>query len=394
MISNVFLLLQFLKRMSRSLHLFIFILSILPIVSAASTDSQHKNISNPNPPDFMKIVVTTEDPPQSKSDIAFNDIYKLNEGMFPIYEKSLSMYKKHFLARHNLIMGLFSGEGGRFILYQKGKPPLEADPVPAIYRMAKAVAHSAMATYELAAPYTANAALDLSWKADMQIYHVYVLNALQALDAANLPKEDRELMRDTLEQVNAFINKCLKNNTFSYQDLQSYAYKIQPNLAKLITLASTTQVTHWFTVLEQWKKMLGKEWDNTYALSNSIYVTRQNNILFSVLAQFMGETTINDRLILLETTDFTATPEAMMDIFIRIISDRTLGKVFFNNYRLMDYEVLGEDARKIIEMEDTKRGMKVILPPLVPFNSTEWPWKINPASGSGPATMKEAGSSF
>ena len=124
-------------------------------------------------------------------------------------------------------------------------------------------------------------------------------------------------------------------------------------------------------------------------LSNSIYVARQNNIIFSVLVQFMGEKAINDRLILLETTDFTATPEAMMDGFIRIISDRALGKVFFNDYRLMDFELLGGGGRRAIEAEAAKRGLKAVLPPMVPYNSTEWPWKIDPASGTGPARMED-----
>ena len=39
--------------------------------------------------------------------------------------------------------------------------------------------------------------------------------------------------------------------------------------------------------------MLGSDWDKTYAASNTIYVARQNNVLFSVLAQFFGPEAIN-----------------------------------------------------------------------------------------------------
>ena len=42
------------------------------------------------------------------------------------------------------------------------------------------------------------------------------------------------------------------------------------------------------SVIGDWKTMLGADWDKTYAASNTIYVARQNNILFSVLAQFFG----------------------------------------------------------------------------------------------------------
>ena len=58
-----------------------------------------------------------------------------------------------------------------------------------------------------------------------------------------------------------------------------------------------TQVAHWMRVVGEWKRLLGADWDKTYAASNTIYVARQNNVLFSVLAQFFGPEAINQRLI-------------------------------------------------------------------------------------------------
>jgi len=367
-----------------------FIICSIIMLSSPAYAAVDQASTNPGTiPSFMNIIVLNDGVPPAQSQIAFDNIYALNDGMFPIYDKSLAIYKEHFLKRHNLIMGLFSGAGGHFILYRKGQPPLEAESPPAVYRMAKAVGHTAMATYDLLAPYSANAKADLSWLGELKAYRTRVQTALESLDAADLKKEDRELLRSTLQQIKVFMDKCVQNNSFTYDDLQSYARGIQPDLAKLITLASSTQVAHWYKVLDQWKQMLGSDWNNTYALSNSIYVARQNNILFSILVQFMGEKAINDRLIMLETTDFTATPDVMMDAFMRIISDRALGKVFFNDYRLMDFELLGGGGRKAIEAEAAKRGLKAVLPPMVPYNSTEWPWKINPASGTGPTKMED-----
>ncbi len=340
-------------------------------------------------PPFMKIVTVNEGPPPAASKTAFNDIYALNEGMFPIYEQSLAAFRKHFKERQNLIMALFSAKGGRFILYRAGQPPLEADAPPAVYGMAKSVGHCAMATFDLVAPYCTDSAQNKGWVGEMRAYRTRANTAMEAFDSAELKPEDRELLKDTLRQVIAFMDKCLKQGSFTYDDVLTYGRGVEPNLAKMITLASSTQVAHWYTVLEKWKAMLGKDWDTTYALSNSIYVARQNNILFSVLVQFMGEKAINDRLLMLETTDFTASPDTMFDAFMRIISDRALGKVFYNDYRLMDYELLGGGGRAAIEAEAAKRGMHAILPPKVPFNSTEWPWKINPASGTGPASLEE-----
>jgi hypothetical protein len=118
-------------------------------------------------------------------------------------------------------------------------------------------------------------------------------------------------------------------------------------------------------------------------------VTRQNNILFSVLAQFMGEEAIGNRLLLFETTEFTTTPEKMLDILGRIVSDRALGQVFFKDYYLMDAELLGGGGRRVIVEEATRRGMKPLLPPAAPFYSNEWPWKTDSKKGKGPSTLEE-----
>jgi len=261
--------------------------------------------------------------------------------------------------------------------------------VPPIYPAAKSVGHCAMATYACVAPYIANSKEDRSWMPLMKTYRQEVQTAKEAIVDLGIKPEEQALLQDTLNQVVAFMDTCLKNGGYTYADVESYARGVEPNLEKLIAVASSNQVGHWFQVLTEWKKLLGDDWNHTYALANSIYVARQNNILFSVLVQFFGEKAINDRVLLLETTDFQTTPELMMQAFARIISDRALGKVFFNNDRLMDYELLGFGGRAAIEKETAKLGKKAVLPPLVPFNSTEWPWKIDPKSGTGPKSFDD-----
>src|SRR5215469_12779801 len=53
----------------------------------------------------------------------------------------------------------------------------------------------------------------------------------------------------------------------------------------------------------------------------------------------------------------------------RIIADRSVGAVFFGNYHLMDYELMGGDGRAAIIAEAPKFGLKPFLPPQVPFGS-------------------------
>ena len=79
----------------------------------------------------------------------------------------------------------------------------------------------------------------------------------------------------------------------------------------------------------------------------------------------------------------------MLEGFTRIVSDRMIGEIFFKNPRLMDFELLGGSARKVIEAEAARRGLKPLLPPLVPFNSHSWPMETDPKTGAGSATMDE-----
>lgn len=340
-------------------------------------------------PEFMQSFVINMEKPISQENIAVKDVYTLNDNMFIIYDKSLGIYKNNFLDNHNLIMGLFSGKGGRFILYRPNLPPLEADSVPFVYQVAKSVGHSAMATFTLLAPYIENPSKDLGWLGSLKSYRTNIQISLDALDSIDLDPKVRSLLRDTLEQIATLMDQAIENQNYTYQELESFARTIKPNLAKLIDVATSAQVSHWWSVLEKWKKMLGKDWEKTYGLSNSIYVARQNNILFSVLAQFFGEEVLNERLMLLETTDFTTTPELMMDAFMRIVSDRMIGQIFFKNQRLMDFELLGGSARKVIEREALNHGVKPLLPPKVPYNSHGWPWKTDPHSGTGAGSMDD-----
>ena len=60
------------------------------------------------------------------SDIATKDVLALNTGMFELYGDAAKIFQKNVLDKHPVILGLFSGAGGRLILYQPGKAPIDA----------------------------------------------------------------------------------------------------------------------------------------------------------------------------------------------------------------------------------------------------------------------------
>ena len=320
------------------------------------------------------------------ADIATKDVLALNTGMFELYGDAAKIFQKNFLNNHPVILGLFSGAGGRLILYRPGMPPLDAPQVPVVYQLMKSVGHSTMALAEVVGPYLNNPD-NKSWRGSMLAYRSRMQSALDGLDATPMQPDWRPNNRTILQNNIAFMDDCITKGVITVAMLEAFGKKQAPFLALNVAWAAQAQVGHWMTVLAGWKTMLGADWDKTYAASNTIYVARQNNVLFSVLAQFFGPEAINDRLLLIETISFTTTPEDMLESLTRIIADRSVGSLFFGNYHLMDYELMGGDARIAIATETGKRGMTTFLPPVVPFGSKQWPTLVTP--GPGPASIAD-----
>ena len=335
-------------------------------------------------PAYIDVIVAGE--PPASAETARQNVLALNTAMFGLYDESGRILGENLLGQHPVILALFNGAGGRFILYKPGAGPVEAPSVPVVYQLLKSVGHATMVIAVMAGPHVEKPT-DQSWRSSFTSFRDRLRTALDSLDQTEMREDWRGDMRDILAADIAFIDECLKKGVISFAALQEFAQRQGPKLKHIIAWAAQTQVAPWMNVVEGWKKELGADWNKTYAASNTIYVARQNNVLFSVLAQFFGPEAINSRLLLIETISFTTTPEDMLDSLTRIVGDRAVGGLFFGNARLMDYELMGGDAREAIIAEDTKYGIKPFLPPQVPFGSVQWPTLITP--GPGPASLTD-----
>ena len=314
------------------------------------------------------------------------NVLALNRAMFELYGDAADIFTQNIQKNHPIILALFSGAGGNFTLYRPGQPPLEAPPVPLVYQTLKSVGHSTMALAEVVGPYV-DGPPNKAWVASMRAFRSRMQAALDGMDAVDMPPAWRENSRTILAANIVFMDECLAKGTVSYASLDAFSKKQAPFLAANVAWAAQTQVAHWMNVMTEWKAVLGNDWNKTYGASNTIYVARQNNVIFSVLAQFFGPEAINDRLILIETVSFTTTKADMLQSLTRIIADRSVGQLFFGSYHLMDYELMGGDARDAIIAETARRGMPTTLPPVVPFGSHQWPALVTP--GPGPGSLKD-----
>ena len=66
------------------------------------------------------------------------------------------------------------------------------------------------------------------------------------------------------------MDECLGKRAVSFAALETFTKKQAPHLKLDVEWAAHAQVAHWMTVLADWKKMLGGDWEKTYAASNTI----------------------------------------------------------------------------------------------------------------------------
>jgi len=167
----------------------------------------------------------------SPADTATKNVLVLNSMMFELYDDAASVFKANLLSKHPVILGLFSGAGGRFILYRPGMAPLEAPSVPIVYQLLKSVGHSTMALTEIVMPYLDNAA-DQSWRSSMAAYRARMKSALDGLDATPIPADWRDNSRIILENNVAFMDDCLAKGSISFAALQEFSKKQSPLLKR------------------------------------------------------------------------------------------------------------------------------------------------------------------
>ena len=320
-------------------------LAVAPVSPAGAADV----------PEYFNTIVGTET--ATPAEIGTKNVLQLNTTMFELYGDAGQIFRKNILAKHPVILGLFSGAGGRFILYRPGMAPLDAPSVPIAISCSSRSATARWRWPRSSFP-TSTARTTMPGAPRSQP----TARACRPRSTASTPPRcattGSPISRAILQNNIAFMDETLKANAISPDALAEFAKKQGPLLKKNIAWAAQTQVGHWMEVIGGWKQVLGADWDKTYAASNTIYVARQNNVLFSVLAQFFPPDAINDRLMLIETISFTTTPDDMLDSLTRIIADRPVGRCLF---RQQPPDGLRADGRRRAP-GDHRRGRKARHP--------------------------------
>src|SRR5262245_39645776 len=176
----------------------------------------------------------------SAGDLATRDVLQLNVSMFSLYDNAAGIYRRNILAKNPVILALFSGAGGRLILYRPGQPPINAPSVPKVYQVLKSTGHSTMAISQVVIPSVDNAA-DKRWIAPMQAYRTQMKTALDGLDAVDMQADWKPAVKEILANNVAYMDDCLAKGVVTLDPLIAFAKKQAPNIKLIINWAAATQ---------------------------------------------------------------------------------------------------------------------------------------------------------
>lgn len=242
-----------------------------------------------------------------------------------------------------VILAMFNGSGGRYILRRNGKEEA-VEPVPPTYEQVKSVSHTIVGIYEILAPYFANPETG-NWRPKLTVFHQMLESGLATLHDVGLPDETEGHCRTILENGIAFTGQILDDGSFSAESFSAYAKTVLPSIKHNITLASKLQVDHFRDLVTEWREEMGEEeWSRLYALVGTAWAMRRQNVHFQILAEMMGRDAVNDRLIMAESIP-DITEDQLIMLLGRIINDRGVGVLVFDSEYRMDVELMGEGAR-------------------------------------------------
>src|SRR5215217_2877008 len=186
-------------------------------------------------PAYMNIVIGGAAP--TTAETAKQNVLALNSAMFGLYDASARVFKRNILSQHPVILALFSGAGGRFILYKPGMAPVEAPSVPGVYQLLKSVGHSTMVLPVLAGPHIDKPS-DQSWRAPMAAFRARLQAAMDGLDQTEIQPDWRAAPREILANNIAFIDECFSKGEISFGAVKNFTEKQGPKLKLIIAWAA------------------------------------------------------------------------------------------------------------------------------------------------------------
>lgn len=284
------------------------------------------------------------------SPAALRNVLALRPEMIATLSEQQRLYQQKLLQNHPVIVALFSSTGGQFILYRPNHAPLVAPSLPNAqdYQLAAIVEHTAMSAYLLAIQEINNPVKSASWQNQMKSYQTKIALAENSINALDILPTEKELFHSILRQTNAFITENLRQGTISSAQTNTFAQTLKPYFVQLSKIVIGNQVTHWMQVTEDWKQLLGNNWQKAYGVVMYINTKPKNNIFLDILIHYMGQDAVGQRLFYFTADSYSPTAVQALDLLTNATPDKALATKLFGEYFLLYSQILGQTARGVI----------------------------------------------
>jgi len=267
---------------------------------------------------------------------ASDRLYLLDAEMRAHYAEAL---EKSAASLSPVIHAQFDEDGGTYHLRRNGRL-LSVQPTPKQYKRLKSISHTPLAIYTILVGHE-------DWQQSLQSFCDHMQAGLDTLDRTQLPPELVEGSRAILAEGVAFCREVLAAGTYDIEQYHQFAHKVAPYLRPNIEAAAAMQVDAFEALVKTWRAEMGEEeWGRLMVVVTTAWAMRRDNVHFQIFAHLMGHDAVHQRLILAE--GFNDTPQAF-DLLGRIVMDRQVSKLVFEDPLALDVELMGEGALKRIE---------------------------------------------
>ncbi len=278
---------------------------------------------------------------QGADSVASERLYELDR----IMQRNYDIARDAHTARMSpTIHAQFDEKGGTYHLRWKGRTR-SVQPVPDLYQKLKSVSHTTVGLFVILAPRIDHPE-DTTWVGPLTEWRDHLALALGGLDRTGMPEESAGRCRNILEQGIGFCDRALERRSFTVEEYAEYGRRVVEDVTANVGQAAGIQVDATVALAEEWREMLGDEWEQTFVIVTTAWAMRRENVHLQVWEHVMGTDQLNWRLILAEGFNDTATA---WDTLGQIDMDRTVAElVFADRYRL-EVELMGDDAAAAVE---------------------------------------------
>lgn len=254
-----------------------------------------------------------------------------------IYAVDATMRDHYFKSRTRLMANLkpvivvqYSFGGGTYTLINDGVRET-VSPVGPNFELCKSIAHIPLGIYSMLAPYL-NGARPVGWQMGILNFRNVITNALNHLEAAELPPEAVRSCRTIIDGSAGFLDGAISGQAFSIESFERFTSQIQDAIQTNMRFAVQAQLDSVLPLLRRWRAQLGPaKWKQLYAVVMAIWTTEVRNQNWLLVRSMMDPETVDSHLI----TIATATPEentvpVALENLARIVQDNIAASMVFS----------------------------------------------------------------